>query len=90
MDEIVGERLYGAGGDHASLRHHRAAVRGAMGKGHVLFNPDHGDPGLATMLGWRDARICPVLLPAAWPKPAGLAGARSLMAGLNFFLAPPV
>jgi len=77
MDGIVGGRIDGAGGDHACLAHHRASVRGAMGEGHVLFNQGHGEPGLATMWGWRAARTCPVLSP---PGPASLPGARGLIA----------
>ncbi len=38
MDGIAGGRLEGAGGDHACLARQRAAVRGAKGEGHVLFN----------------------------------------------------
>jgi hypothetical protein len=59
-------------------------VRGALGEGHVLFSQGHGEPGLATMLGWRDARSCPVLLPPGPARPTGMPGARGLMAGFMF------
>lgn len=47
MDKRVGERVYGTGGDHASLLQHGEVVRGMPRKRYVLLNEDDRHADLA-------------------------------------------